>query len=240
MVVAGAAGSLGKKLATRYAAAGRKLLSLDQNAGEREPSASHAEVVSWAVDLADAAAVEKVLAENIPRSDSIRLLVNAVGLIWNEPVLTMRAGRFIAHDVASWDKVLRANLTTTFVTSSRVAARMARTGGGCIVNFSSISARGNPGQVAYAAAKAGVEGLTRAMAQELGPMGIRVNAIAPGFIDVASTRAALSESLVADYVQRTPMRRLGTLDELALAIEALERNEFMTGTVIELDGGLRL
>jgi 3-oxoacyl-[acyl-carrier protein] reductase len=240
VVVAGAAGSLGGELSRRYAAAGRKLLMLDQTPVSLEAAAPIATLESRAVDLADADAVQQVLTDAIPRSDAIGLLINAAGLIWNEPVLSLKGTRFVAHDAANWDNVLRANLTTAFVTGTRVAARMARAGGGGIINLSSISATGNIGQIAYAAAKAGIEGLTRAMAQELGPLDIRVNAIAPGFVDAASTRSALSAPVLNDYIRRTPLRRLATLDDLAAAVDAIENNKFMTGTIVALDGGLRL
>jgi 3-oxoacyl-[acyl-carrier protein] reductase len=240
VVVTGAAGSLGSALARHCADKGRRLLALDQSPAPPEALGAAIDIVYRSVDLADATAVENILGECVPRHEPIALLLNTAGLIWNEPVLAVRGGRFTGHDPASWDRVLRANLTTAFAAGTRVAARMARTGGGLIVNFSSISARGNAGQVAYAAAKAGIEGLTRAMAQELGPLGIRVNAIAPGFIDVASTRAALTDPVIAAYVDRTPLRRLGTTADIADAVDALERNIFVTGSVLELDGGLRL
>ena len=89
--------------------------------------------------------------------------------------------------------VIDANLTAPFVAATQVAARMVRRGGGSIVNFSSIASEGNAGQAAYGAAKAGIEGLTRTMAIELGPLGVRVNALALGFIDVATTRNAVAD-----------------------------------------------
>lgn len=191
-------------------------------------------------DLADPTALDAVLEEAVPRGVRIDLLVNAVGLIWNEPALALKGARLAAHGLESFEQVVRANLTTVFVSSTRVAARMARTGGGAIINFSSIAARGNAGQVAYSAAKAGVEGLTYALAQELGPLGIRVNAIAPGFIDVGSTRTAVTPEVLEQHARRAPVRRLGTVDEVADAVESLYRNGFMNGVVLELDGGLRL
>ena len=78
------------------------------------------------------------------------------------------------------------------------------------------------------------------MARELGPLGIRVNAIAPGFIDVATTRQALSEAVLTEYAQRTPVGRLGTAEELMAAIASLADNGFLSGVILRLDGGLRL
>ncbi len=109
----------------------------------------------------------------------------------------------------SWRDVIDANLTAPFVVATQVAARMARRGGGSIVNFSSIASEGNAGQAAYSAAKAGIEGLTRTMAIELGPLGVRVNALALGFIDVATTREAVADERLQTYAQKTPLGRLG-------------------------------
>jgi 3-oxoacyl-[acyl-carrier protein] reductase len=197
-------------------------------------------VGTQALDLADAGAVEAALNEAIPRREPIALLINAVGLIWNEPLLSLKGARFSSHDAGTFDRVIRANLTAAFVIATYVAGRMARTGGGSIVNFSSIASSGNVGQTAYSAAKAGVEGMTLAMARELGPLGIRVNAIAPGFIDVATTRQALSEAALAQYTSRTPLGRLGTVEELMAGIRGLADNGFVNGVVLRLDGGLKL
>jgi 3-oxoacyl-[acyl-carrier protein] reductase len=117
---------------------------------------------------------------------------------------------------------------------------MARNGGGSIVNFSSIAAEGIAGQVAYSAAKAGVEGMTRAMALELGPLGVRVNAVALGFVDVETTRNALSEEAQRTYALRTPLGRFGKIEDVINAVEFLETNAFINGTIVKLDGGLRV
>jgi 3-oxoacyl-[acyl-carrier protein] reductase len=224
----------------RYAAMNRRVLALDQDAVALAALGKAAGVVAHAVDLADADALQAVFDASIPRREPIALLVNAVGLIWNEPVLSLKGARLSAHAIDSFERVIRANLTAAFVTATQVAARMARTGGGSIVNFSSIAASGNIGQAAYSAAKAGVEGMTRSMARELGPLGIRVNAVAPGFIDVATTREALTDTVLTEYARRTPVGRLGTVEELMEGIASLADNGFLNGVILQLDGGLRL
>ena len=240
VVVSGAGGALGAVITERYATAGRKILAVDLDAAALAALGNAAGVVTQAVDLADGNALQAVLDAAIPRREPIALLVNAVGLIWNEPLLSLKGARFSLHALDSFERIVRANLTAAFVTATHVAGRMARTGGGSIVNFSSISAGGNTGQAAYSAAKAGVEGMTRSMARELGPLGIRVNAIAPGFIDVATTREALTGAVLTDYARRTPVGRLGTVEELMEGIASLADNGFLNGVILRLDGGLRL
>jgi 3-oxoacyl-[acyl-carrier protein] reductase len=236
VVVAGGGGSLGRALVEHFAAA-RPVLCLDRDpAGFRDRQG----VINRQIDLLDSAAIQKALDEVIPSSDRIAVLVNAVGRIWNEPVISLRGARFRAHDLDTWRQVIDANLTAPFAVASLVAMRMARSGGGSIVFFSSISSHGNPGQAAYSAAKAGIEGLTRTMAAELGPMKIRVNAVAPGFFDVPSTRAALTDVQLASLETRTPLKRLGQVSELVAAVDALASNEFVSGTIFDLTGGLRL
>jgi 3-oxoacyl-[acyl-carrier protein] reductase len=237
VIVSGAGGMLGRALAAHFAASGSQVLALDRHF---DPSPLPPGVTARTVDLTRDTDVSKALAEAIPASGPIGLLINAVGLIWNEPVLSLRGAKFATHGLESWHDVINANLTACFVTATQVAARMARRGGGSIVNFSSIAGEGNPGQAAYGAAKAGVEGLTRSMALELGPLGIRVNALALGFIDVATTRNAVPEDRLRSYVQKTSMGRLGRLEDVVEAIEFLAANTFTNGTIIKLDGGLRL
>ncbi|MBL6612997.1 MAG: SDR family oxidoreductase [Reyranella sp.] len=233
VVVSGAAGALGSAIAGHFMASGRKVLALDLKPPEINLT------VAWTLDLTDYQAVQTALGA-INDAEPITLLVNAVGQIWSEPVLAFKDGRFATHDTATLRMVVDANLIAPFVTATAVAARMVRSQGGVIVNFSSIAASGNAGQAAYSATKAGIEGMTRAMAAELGPLGVRINAVAPGFIDVPTTHAAISNKQLGQYRLRTPLGRLGMLDELIAAIEFLEKNKFITGQILRIDGGLRL
>jgi 3-oxoacyl-[acyl-carrier protein] reductase len=197
-------------------------------------------ITARTVDLLVEAEVQKALTDAIPTNEPIALLINAVGQIWNEPILAMRGARLAAHSLDTWRAALDANLTAPFVVATQVAARMVRRGGGSIVNLSSIASKGNAGQAAYSAAKAGIEGLTRTMAIELGPLGVRVNAVALGFIDVATTKAAVTDERLQEYVEKTPLGRLGCVEEVIGAIEFLAANTFANGTILKIDGGLRL
>jgi 3-oxoacyl-[acyl-carrier protein] reductase len=237
VVVSGAGGALGSALASYYAAQGRCVLGLDRTfrAATAAPG-----VTARSVDVLIEDEVRQALSDAIPANAAIALLVNAVGLIWNEPLLALRGARLATHSLESWRRVTDANLTAPFVVATQVAARMVRRGGGSIVNFSSIASEGNAGQAAYGAAKAGIEGLTRTMAIELGPLGVRVNAVALGFIDAATTRTAVADERLAGYVQDTPLGRLGRVEEVIGAVEFLATNAFANGTIVRLDGGLRL
>jgi 3-oxoacyl-[acyl-carrier protein] reductase len=238
VIVTGAGGAIGRKIVTHFAAKGIAVLALDREFGAGQDQ--QLKVVSRLLNLVDESEVRQALIETIPADEPITLLVNAVGLIWNEPTLAFKGAKFTTHRVDSWRNVIDANLTAPFVVAAQVGARMARRGGGSIVNFSSIASEGNAGQAAYSAAKAGVEGLTRAMAVELGPLGVRVNALALGFVDVATTREAVADERLRNYARRTPIGRLGQLDDVIGAIEFLAANGFANGAVLRLDGGLRL
>jgi 3-oxoacyl-[acyl-carrier protein] reductase len=236
VVVSGANGALGRAIVSHFAASRCPVLALDRQFDPAPPAG----VSARTIDLLSESDVRKTLADAIPADQAIALLVNAVGLIWNEPTLAFRNAKLATHGLDSWRKVIDANLTAPFIVATQVAARMARRGGGSIVNFSSIASTGNAGQVAYSAAKAGIEALTRTMAIELGPLGVRVNALALGFIDVVTTRGAVAEERLQDYVRRTSLGRLGSVDDVITAIEFLSASTFTSGAIVQLDGGLRL
>lgn len=238
IVITGAAGAIGTAFVRHYLARNRAVLALDRDVAALTDDGDAC--VARKVDLSQDASVKAVLGEVLDAKDRVPLLINAVGLIWNEPVLAFRGGAIAVHEAASWRNVVEANLTAPFIAASLLAAHMARTGGGAIVNFSSIASGGNVGQSAYAAAKAGIEGLTRTMAAELGPFGVRVNAVALGFIDVPTTHAALPEGQAKTIQSRTPLGRLGQIDEVIGAVEFLAENSFTTGAILRVDGGLRL
>ena len=126
------------------------------------------------------------------------------------------------------------------VTSAVVESMVSRRSKGVIVNISSISACGNEGQTAYSAAKAGVNAMTATWSKELGRLGIRCNAVAPGFIGIESTRRALSEEAIKHVKANTPLRRLGEAQEVALAVASLIENDFLNGVVLNVNGGLTI
>ncbi len=239
VVVSGAGGALGSELAMHYAGKGRRVLALDKHLA-RIGLAAGQQIVAQRVDLLSEQQVSEALDGVLGGAERVSLLINAVGRIWNEPILSFRGAKLTVHTSETWREVVEANLTAPFIVASGVAARMARRGGGSIVNFSSIASAGNSGQAAYSAAKAGVEGLTRTMGLELGPLGVRVNALALGFIDVETTRAALSADQLREYADRTPLGRLGRLEDVIRAVEFLEANAFVNGSVLKIDGGVRL
>ncbi len=238
VIISGAAGALGGPLAEYFGRRGRRVLALDRRSGPDHKPVDNVTVRT--LDLLAEVDIRQVLNDTIGARERISVLVNAVGQIWNEPILTFRGSKFATHSLETWRSVTDANLTAPFVMATQVAALMVRRGGGAIVNFSSIASDGNVGQAAYSAAKAGIEGLTRTMAIELGPLGVRVNAISLGFIDVATTRDAVAECTLKSYADKTPLGRLGQLDDVIGAIEFLASNAFVNGAIVKVDGGLRL
>ena len=167
------------------------------------------------------------------------VLINNAGILYSEPLVKIAEDGPKLHAYETWDRVLRTNLSSVFYVTAPVVAKMIVTRTkGVVVNIGSVSAAGNPGASAYSAAKAGVHALTQAWAKELGPMGIRVIAIAPGFVDTDSAHAATSETALRETIKRVPLRRLGKAEEVAAAVVAAIENDFFNGKVLELDGGL--
>jgi 3-oxoacyl-[acyl-carrier protein] reductase len=143
-------------------------------------------------------------------------------------------------DPADFDAVIATHLRGTFLVSKAAARRMFRRRSGCIINLSSVvGRRGNAGQANYAAAKAGIIGLTKSLAKELGARGVRVNAVAPGYIDTPMTQA-LPEETRQLIVDATPLKGIGTTDDVAMAVVYLASPaaRFVTGVTLPVDGGL--
>ena len=118
------------------------------------------------------------------------------------------------------------------------AQKMAARRSGLIINFSSIAARGNPGQAAYSAAKAGVEALTAVLAKEMGLLKIRAVTVAPGFIDTPSTRRSLSEGTLNHLIKETPLKRLGSVDDIIKTVKYAIECDHLSGCTLSVDGGL--
>jgi len=183
-------------------------------------------------DIADEDQATAMIDIVVEKLDRIDILINNAGITRDALLLRMKK--------SDWDEVIRVNLTGAFNCLQAAAKKMVKQRSGAIVNVSSIvGVIGNAGQANYTAAKAGLIGLTKTVARELASRNIRVNAVAPGFISTEMTDS-LAENLKEKIVERIPMGRFGTSEEVARVISwlASERSAYITGQVVLIDGGL--
>jgi NAD(P)-dependent dehydrogenase (short-subunit alcohol dehydrogenase family) len=209
----------------------REKRSLDHS---RETFGRHADLVRFEqLDIADEAAVARSIAQCEAEFGPITALVNSAGIAQDIPSLETSADLF--------RKMLEINLIGSFVVSREVALRMRERGFGSIVNIASVSGiRGNAGRVAYGASKGGVITMTQVMAVELAPLGIRVNAIAPGPIETPLVREMHSDQVRAEWLITVPQGRYGQPSEIASAAIFLldpAHSSFVTGQTLCVDGG---
>jgi 3-oxoacyl-[acyl-carrier protein] reductase len=198
-------------------------------------------VGAWCCDVSDPAQVASAVRIAKEAGFEPDVLVNNAGIIHSEPLVNIGQKEDRIHQVETWRRVLAADLDSVFFVTGQVVDGMVRRRcKGVVISISSVAAQGNAGQSAYSAAKAGVNALTATWAKEFGPLGIRFAAIAPGFLDTPSTRAALAENTLTRLQQQIPLRKLGSAEAVYLAAQALVENDYVTGTVIEVDGGITL
>ncbi len=244
ILITGSSGSLGAFMCREFLNEGHWVTGIDLNNDQQSsPIENHQEDL-WkflACDLTDSGQVQAVLDTAHSARGAFNLVVNNVGLIYNAPLLSFQNGKLQVHDFNTWNKVLSVTLSAGFYVTALCAQKMASTmRPGVIVNISSICAAGNAGQSAYSAAKAGVNAMTVAIAKELGPLGIRIAAISPGFFGTPSTHANLDENKIIHIRKSVPLRKLGQPKHIVSAIQFIVENEYFHGKVLELDGGLTI
>lgn len=242
VLVTGAASGIGLAMARKLAALGARVWAADRDAAaltDLRAAEVGRGIEYLSCDVGFEEQVKALVARVDEESGGVTVLVNNAAVL-RDQALVARLGRTIRrHSLADWEETLRSNLTGTFLMAREVAESMIRTRRhGLIVNVSSISRAGNPGQTAYAASKAAVDALTVTWSQELAPYGIRVVALAPGFVETDMTRH-IPPMFLERIRERTPLNRFGTLDEFAHVIQFIVENDYLHGKVLELDGGLR-
>lgn len=239
-IVTGGAGDLGSAIVEMLLLNNTKVAVLDSNKRALDTIDDCANLLKINCDLTDEIDVSNAINRVMKSFSRVDVLINNAGIIYSEPLIKIMSKKK-RHSLETWQEVVNVNLTAPFVLTSYVAEQMVLTRrSGVIVNISSISATGNAGQSAYSAAKAGIEALSTVWAKELGRFNIRSVAIAPGFIETKSTGGAVSSEVLKHVKSETPLKRLGTVQEVAHTVKYVIENDFVNGKILKLDGGLTI
>ena len=239
-VVTGGARGIGAATAQRLHADGARVALLDLDEADAAATAAAFGGMGIGCDVTDAAAVDAAVDRVVAELGGLDILVNNAGVTRDNLLFKLTE--------SDWDTVMAVHLKGAFNTSKAAQKHMVAARWGRIINLSSVSALGNRGQANYAAAKMGLQGFTRTLAIELGPFGITVNAVAPGFIvtemtDATAERLGLTPvQLQEASAQAAPVRRVGFPDDIANAIAffASPASSFVTGQTLYVDGGAKL
>ena len=237
-LVTGAARGIGKAIALKFASEGANIaftdLVINESAEEtvKELEAFGVKVKAYASNAADFEATQEVVAEIEKEFGRVDILVNNAGITKDGLVMRMSE--------AQWDAVIDVNMKSAFNFLHAVVPIMARQKGGSIINMASIAGQtGNPGQVNYSASKAGLIAMAKSVAKEMGPRGVRANAIAPGYVITEMTEV-LPQAVKDEFIKLIPLKRGATVEEIAntALYLASDLSSYVTGQVIAVNGGM--
>lgn len=232
-LITGAARGIGAAIAQTFRAEGAELALLDIDAERLEATARGLEAGAYAVDLADIEATTSVVGRAIDDLGGLEILVNNAGILKMAPLLEI--------DPADWDLTFAVNVRSMLVTTQVAAKAMIPNGRGAIVNMASMGGKsGAPNQAHYAASKAAVISLTQVAAKELGPYGITVNCICPGYVLTEMGAATRTEAMIREWSAKSPLGRLAEPSDVANMALFLASDEaaYCTGQAMNVTGGM--
>lgn len=240
VVVTGGARGMGKRFATDLKALGARPFVVDVVQENLDALKTETGIPGQIVDVSSEKSVESFFESYVTAHGAPDVLINNAGITADALFIKQKGDEITKFPLSSWEKVINVNLTGVFLCAREAAFQMVKHKvKGVIVNISSISRAGNLGQTNYSATKSAVDAMTVTWAKELSRYGIRVGAIAPGYINTEMV-AKIRPDVLDKLIQNIPVGRLGDMGEISGAVQFIIGNDFFTGRVMEVDGGMRI
>jgi 3-oxoacyl-[acyl-carrier protein] reductase len=231
---------MGRKFAVDFRAAGAQPFVVDVIQDNIDALKAEMSIPGKVVDVTSEKDVEAFFEGFAAEYGAPDVLINNAGITADGLFIRKKGDEISKFPMSNWERVMNVNLTGVFLCAREAAYQMVKHGvKGVIINISSISRAGNLGQTNYSATKAAVDAMTVTWAKELARYGIRVGAIAPGYINTEMV-AKIKPEVLDKIVQNIPVGRLGEMDEISEAAQFIAKNDFFTGRVMEVDGGMRI
>lgn len=240
IIITGGARGMGKKFAVDLKALGAQPCVVDVMQENLDALKNEAGILGQVVDVSSEKSVETFFEKYVAENGPPDALINNAGITADALFIKQKGEEITKFPLANWEKVLQVNLTGVFLCGREAAYQMVKHRvKGVIINISSISRAGNLGQTNYSASKSAVDAMTITWAKELSRYGIRVGAIAPGYINTEMV-AKIRPDVLEKLIQNIPLGRLGDMAEISHAVQFILRNDFFTGRILEVDGGMRI
>jgi 3-oxoacyl-[acyl-carrier protein] reductase len=244
VLVTGAARGLGKEFALGLARLGASVAGIDHDQQglatvNEEAAREGLQLATYRASVTDETQIASAIDAATSEFGALNGLINNAGIYRDGLLVRVTGESVVKMPVEQWSSVIETDLKGPFLVTREIVAQMIRqkVSAGLIVNITSIMQRGNAGQSNYSAAKAGLAAMTKAWAEELAPLGIRVAALAPGFIRTPILQGT-DPAVLEKWIERVPLRRLGEPHEILAGLKFIVECDFFTGKCLEIDGGL--
>jgi len=240
VIITGGGRGMGKQFAVDLKKLGAKPFVLDVLKENLDSLKSEADISGEIVDVSNESEVEAFFESYTAENGAPDVLINNAGITADALFIKKKGDEIKKFPFDNWNKVLNVNLTGVFLCAREASYQMVKHGvKGVIINISSISRAGNLGQTNYAATKSAVDAMTVTWSKELSRYGIRVGAIAPGYINTEMV-SQIRQEVLDKIIKNIPVGRLGEMEEISQTVQFIIQNDFATGRVYEVDGGMRI